>query len=283
MTEALNMNHQTMTEIASEREYSLPAIERDFRAELEKEVTAGIYSRPEQFDILRTIELTRDGHAGLYRQELTNKGKRVPELYHLLEVGLMAIQHRERAIVVCAALLHDYRENSKNRFASKDTLGRHFNGRSVSGPEIEKIVHLLTGTELDEKIDTQTYYAKIKTNPAAIRIKAYDRISNLRSFSRMLTKVSLQPELYPAKIKNSLLSRVLHNIAETRNELLPILRDNPYLIEVKMAIQAAKKFKGEGWTTIQESIFFKRLKLGEELESLTNNLRDRLKGLLTIS
>ncbi len=146
------------------------------------------------FDILDKVAYP--AHEGQYRDEGP------AYIIHPIEVALEAVRHGERVEVVCAALLHDTREDTDLQDENKHKLRKKFRAQSI-----ELLTKLMSKIRFGEKISIKEYLNNLRKEPAAIRLKAYDRIVNLKSFGRM---VFTEPK------------RVKKQIKETREEIIPL-------------------------------------------------------------
>jgi GTP diphosphokinase / guanosine-3',5'-bis(diphosphate) 3'-diphosphatase len=112
-------------------------------------------------------------HRAQKRKELDENGKEIRYFEHLRRVALILID--ELAVIdtdmICAALLHDSIEDTKDSDLTPQMIEHHF------GPEVYTLVRILSKKPKEGYLDRLSNYGDWK----AIMIKGCDRLDNLRS------------------------------------------------------------------------------------------------------
>ncbi len=176
--------------------YTLERIDKIFREQVKLRIGTQFTEEEVEWFFYILDRVAYPAHKNQYRDE-------GPEyIIHPLEVALEAIKHGENATVVGAALLHDVREDTCLQYLPKWKLQEIFKSQ-----EVEYLTKLLSKIRYDKKITNKTYLHNLRQEPAAVRLKLYDRKVNLISFGRLVLS---QPE------------RVGRQIEQTRANIIPL-------------------------------------------------------------
>lgn len=131
---------------------------------------------PAYYKAVNALEFARGHHCG------TRKDGFTPEFQHQLEIAhYLRTLHTSLtypAITLAAALLHDVAEDYDIEY---DELEARF------GPEVTKVVRLLTKKHRGITIPPTVYFSLLAANEIASVIKGADRIHNLQSMLGVFT------------------------------------------------------------------------------------------------
>lgn len=181
----------------------------DFRSDDEERILQAIHD-----EIIDAHEHQR------FRQELDDTGQKVSYAIHPLSVGLHALKWREKPEHIIGAVRHDYIEHHPEVYQ----LGVLGLGRQPGwGKDSAGLVFSLTKLDQIGAVGTDAAHYNAMDDGASVRLKTYDRTDNLKSFGRLLQKVLDHPGWYSEKIRLKLPERILKNIFETRQYLIPLL------------------------------------------------------------
>ena len=200
-------------------------LEREFNAEIEK------FTEGDREKIRDAVEFAKEKHKGQYREENT------PYYVHCLDTALNGIQNGEGAIGVVVSLLHDTLEDTS---ATYDEIAGKF------GEAAAKSVMVLSKVRDGKKIPEPEYYAGIGEHPPLVKIKGYDRLSNV--ISMHLAPEWPKRENYIAATNRDVIpmvKKVDPALARKIELALDFVKDNP-------SLTAEEQKKIADWKKIRE-------------------------------
>lgn len=246
MKSETTQTHLPYSKVFVPKDYTLKNIHNRFIQKLEFRVGKTLSVQDEKWIMYILLKVVYPAHAGQFRDEGP------PYIIHPIEVAIEALDHNENAEVICAALLHDTLEDTYLKNMSRKQLIKKFHSKML-----EFHTELLSKIRKNKLLPPEDYINNLKKDPVTIRVKAYDRIVNLRSSGRMVTS---QPRRVQMKIKETR-ERIIPLVMEENMEISKKLEKITNQLEIRLNFASEKLYSKsifERITYFLQGIFFPR-------------------------